>query len=223
MNNKFYLLILLIIAFVFSCKKETEEPIEMGYEYFPTEIGFYQIYEVDSVVWDDNNNSMYSFNYFVKLKIVDAFIDNTNNEAYRWRKSVKTDTTNWKFSNNYTLTKTSSSLESVIENNRFINLIFPVRAGGLWDYNAKNNNKAANSIYTDVAYSETIINNTFDECAKAQYEEEINLIQEFANYEIFAKNVGMIKRKHIHKETKINGVSGYNVEYNIIEYGNESN
>ena len=223
MNNKFALILLVIIAFSFSCKKETEEPIEMGYDFFPTEEGFYQIYEVDSIVWDDNDNEIYTFSYYVKLRIIDTFIDNTDNEAFRWRKSVKTDTTNWNFSNNYTISKDKSSLETVIENRRLTNLVFPVVAGSSWDYNAKNNDKELNSIYTDVDYQLTIFDNIYENCAKAQYEENVNLIQEFVNFEIYAKGVGMIKRKHIHKESKLNGISGYNVEYNLLEYGNESN
>jgi len=109
----------------------------------------------------------------------------------------------------------------VVENVRFVNLIFPVVAGNTWDANAKNSESKIASIFSDVDFDETILGKTYQNCALASYEDEVNLIQEFVHYEIYAKNIGLVKRKRIHKELKTSGTSGYNVEYLLLEYGKQ--
>jgi len=221
--NKVLIIVILtaIIAFTYSCKKETEEPMDLGLDYFPTEKGFYQVYKVDSIVYDDYFTKIDTFHFYVKMVIQDKFTDNANNDAYRWRKYSKMDSTSWKFCDNYTVTKTKQSLETTIQNKRLINLIFPVVSGKTWDLNAKNIEKEVSSIYTDVDFSESLLGNTYDNCAKANYQEEVNLIQEFVNHETFSKNIGMIHRRSIHKEIKNDKTRGYDVEYIISEYGKE--
>jgi len=215
------ILFTILIGLNYSCTKDTEEPVDMGYDYFPTEVGLFQIYSVDSIVFNDYTHKVDTFHYQVKMQIVGDFTDNANNEAYRWRKSTKTDTTAWVFCSNYTISRSSSNIETVIENSRMVNLVFPVTAGKQWDANAKNIEKELTSIYSDVDYNEYVLGVKYINCAKASYEDELNLIQEFVYYEIYSKNIGMIKRKRIHKEEKTTGTSGYNVEYNLISYGKE--
>lgn len=213
--------LVIIISIASSCKKETEEPIDFGLEYFPTKEGFYQIYKVDSIAYDDYTNTIDTFSFYVKMKIQESFLDNENNEAYSWHKYTKTDTTSWLFCDNNTITKTSMSLETVVDNIRLINLTFPVVAGNTWDLNAKNINDAVNSIFTDVDYSKSILGTNYNSCATASYEEEVNLIHEFIFNETYSKNIGMIHRKRVHKELKNNKIKGFDLEYNIIDYGNE--
>ena len=221
MKKHLALLLLLAITLAYSCKKETEDSIDMGFDYFPTEVGAYHIYSVDSIVFDDYNNRIDTFSFKVKMEFISTFTDNANNEAYRWRKSSKTDTTDWAFCSNNTITKSKSNIETVVENVRFVNLIFPVVAGNTWDANAKNSESKIASIFSDVDFDETILGKTYQNCALASYEDEVNLIQEFVHYEIYAKNIGLVKRKRIHKELKTSGTSGYNVEYLLLEYGKQ--
>ncbi len=209
----------LILLGFFSCKKETGDPINMGFDFFPLEQSNYSIYQVDSIVWDDFNATLDTFHSEVKLLVDSAFIDNEGNPSYRWKKYVATDTMPFTFVANYTITKTNQNLETVEENMRYTKLIFPVIAGASWDYNAKNTGNAKSSQYSDVDYSTTILNHTYDSCALATYEEEVNLIQEFVHYAIYARNVGMVYSKEVHKQKLSTGLSGYSVIYQLKEYG----
>jgi hypothetical protein len=218
--NKIAYIILLIVITLFSCgKNETEEPIDMGSNYFPVDVGIYSIYKVDSIVWDDFNSTIDTFSFITKLIIDEEFLDNAGRKANWWKKYVKNDSTEYKFISNYTITKTSQRLETVIENIRSIKLIFPFSAGSTWNSNALNNEEEKEAICTDFDYKTSILNKTYEKCASIQYFDEVNLIQEFVYEEIFARNIGMIYKKQIHKELKTNGWRGYFVEYKLIENG----
>lgn len=220
MKTKGILILITIIAFAYSCKKSDQETVNMGYNYFPLETNNYSIYQVDSIVWDDYNSSIDTFSYQVKLLVDSQYYDNENRLSYRWKKFTKTDTTQWAFNTNYSLTITNDRLESVQENMRYIKLIFPVVAGSSWDYNSLNIDPESDSQYSDVDYETSVLNNQYDSCATVTYEDEINLIQEFVFEEKYARNVGMIYSKHINKKKLTTGLQGYSVIYQLIEYKN---
>jgi len=212
----------LVLLFLISCdKKETEAPIDMGYNYFPVEQSIYSIYEVDSIVWDDFNNSIDTFSYSVKLLIDSQFVDNAGRTSYWWKKYAKTDSTNYTFSSNYSITKTSNRVETSVENINEINLIFPLYAGARWNSNSLNSNTATDAICDDIDFQKTMLNNTYDSCASIVYLDDVNLAREFVHKAVFARNIGMIYEKRIHKEVKITGLRGYFTEYKIISYGKE--
>ena len=219
---KWILFGIIIISFLTSCgKKETEEPVNMGYNYFPVEKSLYSIYEVDSIVWDDFNNSIDTFSYSVKLLVDSQFTDNAGRTSYWWKKYVKTDSTNFEFVSNYTITKTNSRVETLVENIREINLIFPLNAGANWDSNSLNSDDATDAICDEVDVQKVILNNAYDSCASIVYQEDINLVREIVHNAIFARNVGMIYEKKIFKVEKTTGLRGYLTEYKLISYGKE--
>jgi len=221
MKKLSFILISIIITTFYACEKDTESPVNMGYNYFPIETANYSIYQVDSIVWDDYNQTIDTFHFVVKLLIDSSFTDNSGRLSYRWKKYLKNDSSQWVFNTNYTITKSSQRLETIEENMRYIKLIFPVVAGSNWDSEALNIDDATNAIYSDVDFATSILNINYDSCAQVIYEEEVNLIQEIVHHEIYARDVGMIYRKDIHKQNKLNFLQGYNVEYKLIEYGQE--
>ena len=211
-----------ILGILSSCgKKETEEPINMGYNFFPIERGVYNTYEVDSIVWNDFTNSIDTFSFNIKLIVDSQFIDNAGRTSYWWKKYVKTDTTNFTFANNYTITKTDNRTETVIENIRYINLIFPMYAGAKWNSNSLNSDDATDAICDDIDFQQNILNHMYDSCASIIYKEEIDLVNELVHKEVYARNVGMIYKKQIHKVELISGLRGYSVEYKLSDYGKE--
>jgi len=219
---KWILFGIIIISFLTSCgKKETEEPVNMGYNYFPVEKSLYSIYEVDSIVWDDFNNSIDTFSYSVKLLVDSQFTDNAGRISYWWKKYVKTDSTNFEFASNYTITKTNSRVESLVENIREISIIFPLSAGSKWNSNSLNSNKKTDAICDEIDFQKTILNHSYDSCASIVYQEDINLVQESVHKAVFARNVGIIYEKRLHKVQKTTGIRGYSTEYKIISYGKE--
>lgn len=220
MRTKGIFILVIMLAFVYSCKKSEQETINMGYNYFPLITNSYSIYQVDSIAWDDYNTTVDTFHYQVKLIVDSQYFDNENRESYRWKKFVKNDTNTWVFNTNYTLTITNDRLESVQENVRYIKLIFPVVAGASWDYNSLNTDLASKTQYSDVDYQTKVLNQNYDSCATVTYQDELNLIQEFFYEEKYARNVGMIYSKHINKRKLSTGLQGYSVVYQLLEHNN---
>ncbi len=220
MTIKHFLPIIILLAIVSSCKKNEQETVDMGYNYFPLKTNAFSIYKVDSIVWDDYSSTIDTFHYEVKLVIDSQYYDNENRKSFRWKKYIKTDSSSWAFNTNYSLTITKDRLESVKENIRYIKLIFPVEAGRNWDYNSLNIDDAAQAQYSDVDYSISVLNKQYDSCATVTYENEIDLIQEMF-YEVkYAKNIGIISSIHTHKKKLTTGLQGYSVSYQLMEYGN---
>ncbi len=220
MNKVFSLIGIILILAIVSCKEETEEAVDMGYDYFPTEIGFYQIYEVDSIVFDDYNDKVDTFKYQVKMLVEEQLANDDNLTRFRWRKSVKSDTSSWQFSNNYTIDFSDFNLQTVVEDYRYMNLVFPVAVGNSWNYNALNSLDSLSSLYTDIDFDKTVLGEVYTNCVEVTYQDEVNLIQEFVHIQIYSRNVGMIFRKDVYKEEQ-SDVKGYNLEYKLMEYGKE--
>ncbi len=217
-----YGLFALLIAFV-SCAKEEEESPEMGYDYFPTEQGLYISYEVQSIIWDDNNQTVDTTYYQIKMLIDTTFTDNMGRKSYRWNRYLKTDTSDWVYDHTYAITKSTARLETVEGNNRYVKLAFPVRLGSHWDQNAFNTKDKLETKYIDVDAPKTINNKSFSKCAIVLIEDNSSLINEYYQEEIYAKGVGMVQRTDIHINKEFTGeiTKGYKHIYKVYEYGKE--
>ena len=65
-----YILIFYLFVFSFSCrKKKTETSLDVGYDYAPTLLGKYVVYDVDSTVYDDFNDDTVYYKYRIKEKL----------------------------------------------------------------------------------------------------------------------------------------------------------
>ena len=228
MNNKtkaFYPLIFILISlWVVSCSKETSEPVDMGFDYFPLEQGRWIIYDVRSIVWDDNNQTVDTTYYQLKTEIDTSFYDNMGRLSYRWNHYMKNDTaTRWYYIHTFALTQTPERLESVEGNNRFVRLAFPVQTSISWDVNAFNTQETLEASYIDVGFSKKINGKDFGDCAQALLEDNSSLINEYYQEEIYGRGVGMLEKVDKHIDKKFTGeiIKGYFISYQIVSYGKD--
>ncbi len=69
-----YIVIFLALLAQVSCKKKApEDPPDVGYEYAPTTLGKYVVYDVDSTVFDDFKMDTTYFKYRIKEKLEEEF------------------------------------------------------------------------------------------------------------------------------------------------------
>jgi hypothetical protein len=221
--RKVWILALALMAgLMFSCSKEEGEPTDMGYDYFPLEQGSYIIYTVESIIWDDNDQTIDTTNYRVKMQIDTTFTDNLGRLSYRWLRYIQADTaTRWTYDHTFALTRTAERMESVEGNNRFVRLAFPVKTAISWDVNAFNTEDALQAKYIDVGFSKSIGGKTFDDCALVLLEDNSSLINEYYQEEVYARGIGMIRRYDRHVDKKFTGeiTKGYQHTYSILTYG----
>jgi len=223
MNNyRFsFLFFAIIMVSFYSCSKEVEESPDMGSDYFPVEQGIFVSYQVESIVWDDNTQTVDTTHYQLRMLIDSTFMDNAGRTSYRWKRFLKTDTTNWEYDHTYAFTKTNSRLETIEGNNRYVRLAFPVRLGSKWDVNAFNTQGSLKASYIDIDVSKKIGNESFEKCAIALLEDNSSLINEYYQEDIYARGIGLVKRINKHIDKKFTGeiVKGYKHTFVVYEHG----
>jgi hypothetical protein len=88
-------------------------------------------------------------------------------------------------------------VEKVEEDVRFIKLVFPVRANLQWNSNALNSLDASTVAYSKVHEPFSTDSLQFDSTITVENIDPVNLVSEYRNTEVFAKNAGMIYKKFV--------------------------
>lgn len=196
---------LLAIAFMFSCKKDKiEEPPDLGYDYAPTTIGKYVIYDVDSTVYDENFHDTIYYKYRIKEKLEENFTDNEGRPAVKlvrymkkYNPAISYDNMAWTIKDVWMANKTKTTYEVVEEDVRFTKLIFPVRADAEWNGNAHNTLGEWDYNYKYIDTKENINGTLFENVlyVKQKDDEHKNNIHREYYIEKYAKNVGLVYRE----------------------------
>lgn len=201
MVKKTFLFSLLVSALITanSCKKDIIQLPEPSYrEYFNDAVGSYIIYECDSIIYDDFNQSIDTNSFLIKEYFQSTFVDNSGRNAIRverWKKPA--DTLNWFLKDVWSLVKTNVQVEKVEEDVRFIKLVFPVRSALQWNSNALNSLDSRTVAYSKVHEVFSTDSMQFDSTITVENIDPTNLVSEYRNTEVFAKNVGMIYKKFV--------------------------
>lgn len=226
---------ILMIAALFSACKKDEEYNDIGYGYFPTQIGHWVIYEVDSTIYDDFANDTIEYRYQVKEVLESEFTDNQGRPAIRverykrmYNPNVPYDSIPWYLSRVWSFTRTNSAGEKMEENQRFIRLAFPVEENKSWDGNVYNQIGSWNYKYKEVDQPYSIAAHAFDSTLLVQQKLDTNRISYKWYAERYAKNVGMIeKRVYDVSDTALAPTSvlsrihsGFIYSITLVDYGN---
>lgn len=224
------------IALLFSaCKKDkTVETVDIGYNYFPTEVGRYVVYQVDSISYNDffTPVKIDTTHFQLKEVIESVFTDNEGRESERIERYVRyADTLPWSLRDVWYQTRSTTKAEKVEENVRFIKLTFPTRNNQKWNGNALNTIGTYTYEYKSVDTKKTVNGNVFDSTLTINQILDSNLIEKKYQLEVYAKNVGMIYKRFVDVQDK--GITiepgplsnridaGTDFTYRIIEYGKQ--
>lgn len=220
----FFIVLTLIFTstFIYSCKKDKGVAPDMGYNYYPTTIGWFIEYEVDSISYNDFTNSIDTTHYFLK-EVIESEFDNAAEmpsfriERYK-RNSPNED---WIISDVWFGIKSNTSIIRVEENIRYVKMIFPVKNGSRWNGNNYNSLEQQNYEYTNKDELYKIGELSFDSTVIIKQLENINLIEKQEFREVYARNVGLIYKEMIDLKTEVNGTikSGYRYYQKIKSYG----
>jgi len=212
----------ILLVFFYSCKKDVAPPADVGYDYFPTDVGHWIIYDVVSIEHDAPVNKHDTSLFQIMEVIESTYLDNENREAQRIERYIRNNSTlPWVIKDVWYSNLTAATAEKVEENVRFIKLIFPITLGKTWDGNASNFQDIWNYEYTEVDVSYTINNLSFDSTVTVLQIDEENLVEKNYALEIFAKDVGMIHKELILLDTEVDGTItiGSELTMNINSYG----
>ena len=81
---KQYLLLLPLLIFACSKVNQSFDPVDLGYDYFPLNLGIERIYQVDSIVFDSFNNrpEKSSSTHYIREVVVED-IGDSEGEVFR--------------------------------------------------------------------------------------------------------------------------------------------
>ncbi len=194
-----------------SCKKDKAIAPDMGYTYFPNQVGRYIVYNVDSFYYDDFNKKTDTFKFQLKEKIQSVFTDNENRPTIRLERYIKNYSTSipynamtWILKNVWTENRTLTTAEKVEENLRYIKLVFPVNENQKWNGNIQNTLPEWNYEYDFFDLPRTIGGIYFDSVLQVnQYDDKLsNLVEHKYYIEKYARNVGLIYKQVIDVESQ---------------------
>ncbi len=215
LTSLLFLVILFSVGF-FSCKKDPDKAPDMGYNYFPDQVGRFVVYDVDSIYYDENNIDAAThiapsieFKFQVKEKIESIYTDNQNRPTIRLERYVKYFDGNvpysqmpWIFRNVWAENKTATTAEKVEENIRYIRLSFPVKASQTWNGNAQNTQDAINYSYSSIDQPLNLGLLAFDSVMQVTQQDETTLISKKYSIEKYCRKVGLIYKEYLNIESQ---------------------
>jgi hypothetical protein len=246
MKKYFYVVILLMVFQ--SCKKEESalDISKLQYDYYPTEIGTYVIYDVDSTTYNDFYSPILVTNsrFQIKEKIESEFEDNLGRPSLRIERYIRNnESETWKLLNVWYATRTERALERVEDNLRFIKFTFPPAQGQTWNGNTYIDQSILPVLFkedwnyemTDVNKSITLAGQNYDSTVTVIQKNYIDndlrysVIEKVYAKEIYGKGIGMIYKElwNLQRQSNSNkswlesAENGYIITYTAIAHGVE--
>lgn len=131
-----FLSLVVLLAVISSCSKDKQTYSDGTASFYPLKRGHYVEYDVDSVIWGAPAGTKRMAHYQMRYTIADTFTDLQNRASYRVDAIIRNnDSSQWRSSDVFYVTPTSTSIEVVQNNLRFTKLVFPVANGTTWKGN----------------------------------------------------------------------------------------
>jgi hypothetical protein len=216
--NFFVLLVVFatLFASVYSCKLKTVEPgsVDIGYDYYPLEIGRYIIYDEHDVIY--NPIKTIDTVYQVKELIKDTIVEGTETKylIYHFVKSVTDSIWPIQPDSVWTAVNTGNQLIREESNVEYIKLVFPVKEGKTWNGNAMNylsQSTSSNQFYSMVNVNQpctislqsypnqpySVTNTTYNNTLKMIIINQADsIVSKDIRFDIYAKGIGYIKKDY---------------------------
>ncbi|MBL7920526.1 MAG: hypothetical protein JNJ40_09450 [Bacteroidia bacterium] len=223
----------------FSCakKKIPQDDSLLGLDYYPTTIGRYAIYDVDSTIYNSLTQDTTVTKYRIKEKITDLFTDNEGQDALRLERFIKKynpnksyDSIAWTIKEVWMVNANKKSIQVVEGNVRYTKLVFPVQQGANWNGNAKNTIGEWLYTYEYIDKAENIGSKQLDKVLNVKQKNYRTLIS-YQNYtEKYAKGIGLVYREitdilsnNVIANVPVEGriEDGLIYKQTLVTYGNE--
>jgi len=197
-------------------KKVEDASVFLGLDYYPTQIGKYVVYDVDSTVYNDLNQDTVLYKYRIKEKIIEQFTDNEGRKALRLERYVKHfnaakpyDSIPYVIKEAWMVNADDKKVQVVESNYRYTKLIFPIQLNANWNGNANNTLGEMLYSYNYIDKPETINGTSLEKVLLVKQKDERTQIALQYFVEKYAKGIGLVYReiKDIYSNTVIPGVA----------------
>ncbi|QIX59772.1 hypothetical protein HER32_00615 [Hymenobacter sp. BT18] len=183
-----------VVGVAYACDTETEEATPLGTDYYPIAVGTYRIFDVEDVVWEENQSISTRFQF--RERVEGIFTDAAGLRSYRVIRSKRvlaTDT--WRDDSVYVLTPTSQTLQLTGQNRRTVELVFPVREGRRWNPYAFADVDTLSRRYLNVGEAFTAGDKSYPETVTTVDDGEDDAYYFSSRQQVFAKSEGPVFRE----------------------------
>ena len=226
MNAQRPLLILVAVGVTFaSCKKDTTQPVDLGYEYFPTGLGKWIEYQVDSTWYDEFNSIAGTVSYRMRETIFENFTDPEGRTAQRIRRQVLDTAGVWHTRDIWWQVRDNHAAEKTEENLRRLKLSYPVGLNRYWNANIYNTDEELELTYGDLNTPFSVNGMSFDSTVTVESTYFNNIIDTISFNERWAKHVGMVQKKWIRSNSQWDSLigefrtTGWTLRMTAVAYG----
>ncbi len=197
-----YIAIACATLLLVSCaKNEPAAPIDMGYDYFPTAVGAWVEYQVDSMWRDDVVQLHDSISYALRVEVAEAYTDPGGRPSQRIKRYVKNANGDWVIRDVWTATCDNRAAELTEENKRRQKLAFPARNAMRWDSNVYNTDDELEVGVEDAGQSWSANGQSFVSTLVVRNTVPANLVVRRDLMERYAKGVGMVEKLQVETNT----------------------
>ena len=191
-----YLLLPLLLWGLVACKKGDSTPPKFFYNYYPTTVGNFVEYEVDSMYHNGNFGSD-TFYFQVREVIAEDFLDaegRLSQRIERFKRNSSSDP--WVLKDVWFSTRTGTRAEKVEENVRYVKVLFPPKLNDKWDGNLYNIFDETDYEIDQLHESTSINGFAFDSTLTVIEADRQNFVDTIYQFETYATGVGMVKRTY---------------------------
>ncbi len=221
------LLLVLGLAVLVGCKKdEAPEAPDLGYGYFPTTVGKWVEYQVDSAWRDDLAAVRDSVSYRLKERIEENYTDDEGRPCLRIHRYVRDEDNVWVVRDVWTATVNERMAEMTEENARRLKLAFPVREGTAWNMNVYNTVPELAVDYRDVGDPWSTTDLDFPTTLRIRNSVAPNFVEKRNFEERYAEGIGMVSKYWEETNTQVNQsgqiqITGWKLKMVAVAYGND--
>jgi hypothetical protein len=221
MSKYFFFLSLIFIGLTFACDKQTLEEIDpdLGYEYFPLEVGKYLEYEADSIIYDPSagGTEVLVSKTLVREEIIDTLRSNAGDLRFIVERSERADSTQaWEVKRQLWLSRAETQAIRNEDNLQFISMVFPIKQGVEWNGNLFFDESliipvAGESIEMFKSWSYEFRRHgesfneeglSFPDVVEVSMADNENLIERRFAREIYARDIGLVYRELLILDTQ---------------------
>lgn len=208
------------VLFLSACKKSSEDFQTAAIsDYYPLQVGKYITYSLDSTVTINFGQSMVVNSYQVRLQVDAAITDNLGRPAFRIIRYIRKTAANaWTPDNTFMAVPTSTSMEFIENNLRFVKMRAPVNDGYTWKGNTYIDTYSLNSnlkYLNDWDYNYDSLNLpakigalTVDSTLRVFQRDEVignpsnpnSYSEQNVGIEKYARGIGLVYRRFLHTE-----------------------
>lgn len=189
-----YFAILLIVVFA-GCKKESENKIDYGYNYFPLIVGKERIYKVVDINIDTAIGQYDTAIYFLKEKIASEFVDNSGSKSCVVERYVMYDSMpSWEITDVWVAQLKSNQAQQVEENLRIVKIVFPLVKHDIWNGNVFNILEPKYYEIESFDKPDFLNEKNYDSVLTVVEEDNESMINKYFEIEQYAKDIGLINK-----------------------------